>query len=263
MIERLRSRSGGERIPVHRVDLADFELPHPGFDVAACAVSTFFMLPGRSYQQSSLTTTARHLRQGGRLFIEAFRPDLNGFDSDGSRVETRSDSFDAHVVRNHHDGVLQTICITPELTEGFDVTRLQGELGDVEDGDVREASVIERIDQVRRAAAHVDDSDPARDVELVDELQGQLRLIPTHRVDGIALVDRLPARSSLASAGRQSAGVVTASAAALRRSRVSLTPWRRTRPRGKKSSPTRLVTGHHTNSKDSVTTVVASFTSMR
>jgi len=121
MIARLRSQAGGEQIPVHRADLADFELPHAGFDVAVCAVSTIFMLPGRSYQQSCLAATARHLRLHGLLFIEAFRPDLTRFDDDGNRVEARSDSFDAHVVRSHHDAVRQAIDITHELSEGFDV----------------------------------------------------------------------------------------------------------------------------------------------
>ncbi len=122
MIERLRSQVGGELIPVHQVDLADFELPHPNFDVAVCAVSTLFMLPGRSSQESCIAATARHLRPCGLLFIEAFRPDPSRFDGDGNRVEFRSDPYGTHVVRSHHDAVGRAIHITHELSEGSDVT---------------------------------------------------------------------------------------------------------------------------------------------
>ena len=121
MIERLRSQVGGELIPVHQVDLANFELPNKGFDVAVCAVSTLFMLPGRSSQQSCMAATARHLRERGLMFIEAFRPDPSRFDGDGNRVESRSDPYGTHVVRSHHDSVRRTIHITHELSEGPDV----------------------------------------------------------------------------------------------------------------------------------------------
>lgn len=121
MIEQLRSQAGGEHIPVHQVDLADFELPHKGFNVAVCAVSTLFMLPGRSSQQSCMAATARHLRPRGFLFIEAFRPDPSRFDDDGNRVELRTDPYGTHVVRSHHDSVQQAIHITHELSDGSDV----------------------------------------------------------------------------------------------------------------------------------------------
>ena len=84
MIEQLRSQVGGEHIPAHQVDLADFELPHRGFAIADCAVSTLFMLPGRSSRQSCMASAARHLRPRGLLFIEAFRPDPGRFDDDGN-----------------------------------------------------------------------------------------------------------------------------------------------------------------------------------
>jgi len=65
MIDRLRAQPGGDLIQVFQADLAEFELPHRDFDVAVCAVSTLFMLPGRAAQESCLAATARHLRPGG------------------------------------------------------------------------------------------------------------------------------------------------------------------------------------------------------
>ena len=118
MIDHLRARPGGSLIQVFRADLAEFELPHRDFDVAVCAVSTFFMLPSRAAQESCLAATARHLRPGGILFIEAFRPDPDRFDANGHRVESRPDPVGTHVVRSHHDASSRCIHISHEFSEG-------------------------------------------------------------------------------------------------------------------------------------------------
>jgi SAM-dependent methyltransferase len=118
MIERLRGQAGGEQIGVFQVDLAGFDLPERSYDVAVCAVSTLFMLPGRAAQQRCLAAAARHLRLGGRLFIEAFRPDPTRFDGHGRRVEVRSDTGDGdHIVRSRHDPDRRCIHITHELAD--------------------------------------------------------------------------------------------------------------------------------------------------
>lgn len=128
MIDRLRAEPGAARVGVFRVDLTDFDLPRGGYDVAVCAVSTLFMLPGRAAQQSCIASAARHLRPGGRLFIEAFRPDPGRFDAQGRRVETRPDpGGGGHVVRSVHDADRRSIHITHELSDpagssAYDVT---------------------------------------------------------------------------------------------------------------------------------------------
>ena len=117
MIDRLRLQPGGKAFTVFQVDLADFELTHDTFDVAVCAVSTLFILPGRAAQESFFASAARHLRLGGLLFIEAFRPDPHRFDRDGNRVESRSDpAGGTHIVRSHHDEGRRCIQVTHELS---------------------------------------------------------------------------------------------------------------------------------------------------
>lgn len=74
MIRRLRAQPGGGRIGVMQADLAAFDLPRHDYRVAVCAVSTLFMLD-HDAQQTCLTAVTRHLRPGGRLFIDAFVPD--------------------------------------------------------------------------------------------------------------------------------------------------------------------------------------------
>ena len=119
MINRLRAHPAGAQIGVFQLDLADFDLPAADYDVAVCAVSTLFMLPHRAAQQSCIAATARSLRPGGRLFIEAFRPDPGRYDADGRRVETRPDpGGGVHVVRSVHDPQLGCIHITHELSDG-------------------------------------------------------------------------------------------------------------------------------------------------
>lgn len=97
--------------------------------MAVCAVSTVFMLPDRHAQRGMFTATAAHLRPGGQLFIEAFRPDPSRFDQEGRRMETRPTIDGAsHVVRSRHDPSVQRIHITHELSDdengptGYEVT---------------------------------------------------------------------------------------------------------------------------------------------
>jgi SAM-dependent methyltransferase len=117
MIERLRAQPGGDSVGVHRVGLADFDLPRRDYTVEVCAVSTLFMLT-HADQHSAVRAAARHLGPGGRLFVEAFRPDPGRFDSDGQRVETRTPAVGTHVVRSLHDPVARSIRIRHELGDG-------------------------------------------------------------------------------------------------------------------------------------------------
>ena len=116
MIEFLRAQLGGERVVVHQVDLAGFDLPRTDYAVVVCAVSTLFMLT-REGQHQAIHAAARHLRPGGRLFIEAFRPDPTRFDRNGERVEIRTPKSGTHVVRSRHDPIARTIRIEHELSD--------------------------------------------------------------------------------------------------------------------------------------------------
>lgn len=129
MIARLRSEPGGDRVGVFQADLDGFELPIRGYTVAVCAVSTLFMLPSTQAQTRCLASAGRSLRRGGRLFVEAFRPDPSRFDADGWRIEQRPTiDGSTHAVRSAHDAAAQTIHITHQLgadddeQESYEVT---------------------------------------------------------------------------------------------------------------------------------------------
>jgi hypothetical protein len=66
-------------------------------------------------------SAAAHLRPGGLLVIEAFRPDPTRFDADGCRVEIReTGDGSAHLARSWHDPTRQCIHVTHVLSGGSD-----------------------------------------------------------------------------------------------------------------------------------------------
>ncbi|UIJ35492.1 bifunctional 2-polyprenyl-6-hydroxyphenol methylase/3-demethylubiquinol 3-O-methyltransferase UbiG [Allobranchiibius sp. GilTou73] len=142
MIKQLRAQPGGQLVGIHRADLADFDLPRTDYTVAVCAVSTLFMLT-HEQQWTAIRAAARHLRDGGHLFIEAFRPDPRRFDADGRRVEHRRPGPDFHVVRSTHDPEQRSI-------------RIEHQLGDVTGSSNYEVTLHyadpEQIDQIASGA---------------------------------------------------------------------------------------------------------------
>lgn len=114
MVEQLRRQPGADRVGVIVADLADFALPYRRYAVAVCAVSTLFMLNPQA-QRSCVAATARHLRPGGLMLIEAFAPDPTRFDAQGERTEHRDSERGTHTVRSHHDPQHQSISITHVL----------------------------------------------------------------------------------------------------------------------------------------------------
>lgn len=112
----LASRPGAERVGIIAADLTSFDLTRHDYAVAVCAVSTLFMLPGRAAQTSCLASAAAHLRPGGTVFVEVFRPDPARFDAHGHRVETRpTRDGSRHVVRSRHGPQQRTIHIAHAL----------------------------------------------------------------------------------------------------------------------------------------------------
>jgi SAM-dependent methyltransferase len=114
MIRQLQSRPGGAAVGVVIADLADFDLPRKDYGASVCAVSTLFMLR-HADQRSCIRAAARHLRDGGTLFIEAFRFDPERFDAHGCRTENRSAEAGTHVVHSRHNAAAQAISITHVL----------------------------------------------------------------------------------------------------------------------------------------------------
>ena len=79
MVERLRAKPGGDRIPVTMGDFAD--VPVEGrFPVVFVAFNTFFALQSQEEQVRCFENVAAHLADDGVFALEAFVPDVARFD---------------------------------------------------------------------------------------------------------------------------------------------------------------------------------------
>jgi SAM-dependent methyltransferase len=78
MVERMRAKPGGERIPV---TFGDFEqvAVDGSFSLVYVAFNTFFALLSQEAQVNCFANVARVLRPGGRFAMEVFVPDVTRF----------------------------------------------------------------------------------------------------------------------------------------------------------------------------------------
>ena len=78
MVAKLREKPGGDRIPVVVGDFAAADAGR-GFALVVLAVNTIFALPDQQAQVSCFRNAARHLASSGCFVIEAWVPDVCGF----------------------------------------------------------------------------------------------------------------------------------------------------------------------------------------
>ena len=86
MVDRLRSKPGGDAVHVTVGDMADLDLDAPpagGFAVVLVAFNTFFNLGTEGAQQRCLDRVAEVLAPEGLLVLEAYVPD----DADGDGID--------------------------------------------------------------------------------------------------------------------------------------------------------------------------------
>ena len=106
MVDLLRSKPGGETIPVEISDFARFELD-ASFSLVYVVFNTFFGLLTQEDQVRCFECVAKHLAPGGRFLIEAFVPDQGRFDR-GQRVSvSRVDDDEIQLEATMHDPVRQ------------------------------------------------------------------------------------------------------------------------------------------------------------
>jgi SAM-dependent methyltransferase len=92
MVARLRSKPGGERIPVSLGDFAD--VPIEGqYSLVYVVFNTLFALQTQEEQVRCFENVAAHLAEGGLFVVEAFVPDLTRFDRN-QRTETEQVGID-------------------------------------------------------------------------------------------------------------------------------------------------------------------------
>ena len=93
MVERLRSKPGGEDIQVTIGTFADFSL-NTRFRLIYVVFNTFFGLLSQAEQVSSFRAIAGHLTRDGVFVMDAFVPDVTRFDAHNQRVSVESVGVD-------------------------------------------------------------------------------------------------------------------------------------------------------------------------
>jgi SAM-dependent methyltransferase len=114
MVDRLRAKPGGDRIPVALADFADFDLDDP-FSLVFVVFNGFWALLTSERQVACFRAVARNLRPGGAFVIEAFVPDPARFDR-GQRVGALGVGIDTAIIEvSRHEAVRQRV--TSQLAE--------------------------------------------------------------------------------------------------------------------------------------------------
>ena len=107
MVDRLRAKPGGDRIPVTMGSFADFSLADR-FSLIYVVFNTFFGLRSQEQQIACLRAIVRHLGPGGVFLMEAFVPDPSRFDR-GQRISAiRVDEDEVSFEVSTHDLVAQS-----------------------------------------------------------------------------------------------------------------------------------------------------------
>jgi SAM-dependent methyltransferase len=108
MLDKLRAKPDGARIPVTLGDFADMAI-EGRFALIFVAFNTFFALRSQEDQLRCFTGVAQHLTDEGVFVIEAFVPDLGRFDR-GQRVAAFEIGTDAlYLEASVHDPVGQRV----------------------------------------------------------------------------------------------------------------------------------------------------------
>lgn len=110
MTEKLRTKPGGERIPVTVGDFADVAGVGGGpFDLVFCAFNTFFALLTQDDQVRCFRGVASVLAPGGAFLIEAFVPDPSRFDSPQPALVSALQGDELQLEASRHVGIRQRV----------------------------------------------------------------------------------------------------------------------------------------------------------
>lgn len=108
MVDRLRAKPGGDRIPVTIGDMADLSGLGP-FRMVYVVANTFFALMTQEDQVRCFESVAAVLEPGGRFVMEAFVPDLSRFDRSQRVNVVDLDNDEVHIDVAVHDPATQTV----------------------------------------------------------------------------------------------------------------------------------------------------------
>lgn len=108
MVQKLKSKKGGRKIPVKIEDFSSFTISEK-FDVVFVIFNTIFALQSQDEQISCFKCVHKTLKDKGKFVIEAFVPDLSRFDR-GQTVRAVDVGIDQIKLEcSKHDSADQTI----------------------------------------------------------------------------------------------------------------------------------------------------------
>lgn len=108
MVDRLRAKPGGDRIPVAIGDMADVAVTGP-FQLVYLVYNTLYNLPNADRQAECFRNVARVLEPDGAFVLECFVLDPSQYDR-GQRVEALSVEEDSVVLQvSRHDSAAQRL----------------------------------------------------------------------------------------------------------------------------------------------------------
>jgi SAM-dependent methyltransferase len=108
MVAKLRTKPGGERIPVTMGSFSDFSL-ETRFRLVYVPFNTFFALRDQDEQLACFRAVARHLDGDGTFLIEAFVPDLTRFVRGQNVSATRVGVDEVQLDVSEHDALEQRV----------------------------------------------------------------------------------------------------------------------------------------------------------
>jgi SAM-dependent methyltransferase len=110
MIEKLRQKRGGERLPVTVDDFANVSRVEGGpFDLVFCAFNTFFALLTQEDQVRCFMGVSSVVAREGRFAIEAFVPDISRFTKYQPALVSTLGEDAVQIEASHHDLLHQRV----------------------------------------------------------------------------------------------------------------------------------------------------------
>jgi SAM-dependent methyltransferase len=109
MIDQMRAKPGGDKIPVNIGDMADLDAPRDMYSLVYVVFNTFYAMLTQEDQVKCFARVAEHLVPGGRFVLRGFVPDLERY---SRRQNTQVEKIDADEIRTGFaqlDPVTQTI----------------------------------------------------------------------------------------------------------------------------------------------------------
>jgi SAM-dependent methyltransferase len=116
MVDRMRSKPGGEDIPVTMGDFAE-PLPEGPWAVVLLAFNTLFALPDQDRQLDCFREVAAVLAHDGVFVVECFVPDLGRFDRNQRVGAIPAQGEGIRIEVSLHDPVAQTVTTKQLLIE--------------------------------------------------------------------------------------------------------------------------------------------------